>query len=39
MSAYRFLIIKNVEARMLFNFQKRFTRLLPMMLRWCFDKQ
>jgi len=39
MTAYRFFSIKNVQAKMLFNFQKPVTTLLPITSQWRFDKQ
>jgi len=34
-----FFSVKNVQAEMLFNFQKPVTRLLPMTSQWRVDKQ
>jgi len=39
MTACRFFCIKNVKAKMQFNFQMPFTTLLPMTSQWRFDKQ
>jgi len=38
-TAYKFFSVKNVQAEMLFNFQKLVTMLLPMTSQWRFDKQ
>jgi len=38
-TAYRFFSVKNVQAEMLFNFQKPVTRLLLMTSQWRVDKQ
>jgi len=39
MTAYRFFSIKNVSAKMLFNFQKPVTTLLQVTSQWRCDKQ
>jgi len=39
MTTYRFFSIKNVQAKMLFNFQKLVSTLPPMTSQWRFDKQ
>jgi len=39
MTAYRFFSIKMFKLKMLFNFQKPITKLLPMTSQWRFAKQ
>jgi len=39
MTTYRFFSIKNVQAEMLYNFQKPVSRFLLMTSQWRFDKR